>query len=354
MKFLVILICLTVNYLWSKDINHFDDGWFFKLRARVENVTANPAAGLPFGWLFSIALIYGIPLLTLGVLLLILDDRGYGIPTILVHIIVLLIAFDRTQPGKLAKDFLAKWRNGDVEGCALYVQQELHAPAATEITDAETLTRFFSKQLIYRWFEKMFVMFFWYMPGGPMAVLFCYISYQLRDSHREDQADAEVRGVTTVIGLLEWIPLRLLALTFSLAGNFVECFERIKKTFWEFGRETDSAELLYGYAGCALSGRTAGAEEADAEEAGAREAGTEEAGTEEAGTEEAGAEEAGVEDAGAEQAGAEQSGQASASGDRAHRRKAAEIEALQALLERSQAIWLIALALMTVFGLQLP
>jgi len=116
-----------------------------------------------------------------------------------------------------------------------------------------------------------------------------------------------------MIFMLEWIPVRLLALTFSLVGNFVLCFDQLKPRFLDFTQRPHSADL-YEYASCALSDRSG---------TGAFAGGpltsqfdlTDEAGERLAQTE--------------------------------------EVEALQALLERSQAIWLVGLALFTLLGLQL-
>jgi len=143
-------------------------------------------------------------------------------------------------------------------------------------------------------------MFFWYMSTGALGVLVSYISYQLRDSHREEQLQKQVEFIKLVVQVLEWIPLRLLALTFSLAGNFVQCFENVRNSFWHFGIETDNAALLYSYAGCAASGMvvaSAATEEEDAQ------------------------------------------------------LEAREIQVNLGLLERSQAIWLSVLALITIVGL---
>lgn len=308
MSFLVILICLVINYLWLKDFDRFDDAWFFRLRCWLDDSSSNIVEKYSFGWLAGIAIIYSIPMLVLVVILFAVSDIFFGLATMMAHILVLLIAFDRTQPGKLANDFIEKWKAGDMNACVDYLAHELVTPSLPDTDDREAVGRFFSKQLTYRCFEKMFVMFFWYMCTGPLGILFCYISYQLRDSHREGQRQSQVRFVALVIHLLEWLPVRLLALTFSLAGNFVQCFENVKASFWQFDRDADNAELLYSYAKCAISGIVG-------RDSSHREISDE------------------VEDIDTEDM------------------EVAEIRALLGLLERSQAIWLSVLALITVLGL---
>ena len=318
MKFLVILIRLTINYLWLKDFDRFDDGWFFRFRCKIDSFTSDSMEKISQAWLLSAAIIYLVPILFLTLLLLLAEGAVYGLLTMLIHILVLLIAFDRTQPGKLASDFVTKWKEGNMEACVLYLQEELSVVDPLEVTDEKSLSSYFSKQLIYRCFEKMFVMFFWYMITGPIGILFCYISYQMRDSHKDEQAQQQLDLVRNTLMVLEWLPLRLLALTFSLAGNFVRCFENLKRSFWLSGRETDNADLLYGYASCALSGLI----DPQLDEAGS---------------------------------GAEDNGEGSADSetpaDNSRSDAVLEIAALQGLLERSQAIWLSVLALITIFGL---
>ncbi|MEX0963654.1 MAG: regulatory signaling modulator protein AmpE [Pseudohongiellaceae bacterium] len=302
MKFLVILICLMVNYLWLKDFDRFDDGWFFRFRCRVEEWSVGLADKFPLGWIVAVVLVYAIPLFSLAVILFITGDSLFGLATMLVHILVLLVALDRTQPGQQAKDFLEKWKAEDWRGCVDFLGQQFSISALPSEEDRDAISRCFSKQLAYYSFEKMFVMFFWYMCTGALGVLFCYVSYQWRDSQSERQLQKQVDLVALLIQLLEWIPLRLLALTFSLAGNFVQCFENVRNSFWQFSKDCDNAEMLYGYANCASSGMLA-------------------------------------------------ESLAGVANEEAPDKESAEIQALLGLLERSQAIWLSVLALITIVGL---
>lgn len=304
MKFLVILISLVINYLWLKDFDRFDDAWFFRFRKRMEELVAGIEES-PLRWIAGLLLTYGLPIFSLAIVLWFLNNTALGLPTMIVHILVLLVAFDRTQPGQLAKEFLQYWHAGDREACEEHLQETLHRGDQTR-DENKSLSEHFSELFVYRFFERMFVMFFWYMLGGPLAILFSYVSYQLRDSHRPDQNPDEVEFIALVIAALEWVPVRLLALTFSLAGNFVRCFESFKAALWTFDRHADTAAMLYGYSRCALTG-VIGVSDHDVDEAASAE-------------------------------------------ELEHRQQAREIEALVSLMERSQAIWLVVLALLTIFA----
>ncbi len=252
MKFLVILICLAMNILWLKDFNRFDDSWFFRLYRTVNQAFSSAEEG---SWLRDFApilIIYSMPLLLLALLLTILKGAVFSLPLMLLHVLVLLFALDRTQPGSMAQEFLKRWREGDNEACLNYLSIEFRLSPEQKLKDEAAICAFFRERLIYQCFEKMFVMLFWYLVAGPLGVLICYISYQLRDSVNEHQTISENKIVINSLRVLKWVPLRLLSITFALAGNFVNCFDLLKQSFWSMD-EAGASSHLVSYANSALA-----------------------------------------------------------------------------------------------------
>ncbi len=307
MNFLVILICLAINTFWLKDFDRFDDSWVFKLRRRIEQYVSNLPSNFRLAWLIGTIIVYATPTFLLVVLLLVVADSAYGVLTMIIHILVLLMTFDRIQLGRLVSNFLSNWNDADMEACARYLQDNLVSMDSTGNITLESLLQEFKKFLTYRCFENIFVMLFWYMLAGPIAILFCYINYQLRDSHSPDQNVNQINLVSVIIGILEWVPMRLVAITFSLAGNFESGFKSVKEKFWVFSKESDNTAQIFNYANCALSIGTVFNTDSDLDSV----------------------------------------------NDKSRTKVVREIRTLQGLLERSQVIWLSILALITIFGLRL-
>ncbi|MFM1895830.1 MAG: hypothetical protein RLZZ385_904 [Pseudomonadota bacterium] len=302
MKFLVVLICVSLNYFWKRDIDRFDDTWFFRMRQFLESRTASIARRYSGGWLLGTVLVFLVPLIVLGAVLVLMDDVLLGLFTLIINIIVLLYAFDRTQPGMLAEGFLQHWRSGDLEGGYLYLREHLSRTELPPVDDHRQLHQRFGRLYVYRCLEKMFVMFFWYVLTGPLGVLFTYIAYQLRDGAPQQENSQQEHWIRVLVLALEWIPLRLLGITFCLAGDFESCFARFRNVLLETPQDNDA--VIYDLATAAL-----GLEPVPPAD--------------------------------------------SRDFERYQGLATLEIDSLQALLERSQIIWICFLALATIFGLQL-
>jgi membrane protein required for beta-lactamase induction len=223
----------------------------------------------------------------------------YGLATMLLHLFVLLFAMDRTQPARLSRDFLKSWSAGNRQGCVEYLQAELSLEVPPNAADGSALVGQFKRLLAYRSFERMFMMYTLYMLAGPEGVMFGYVSYQLRSELCRGEDQRLAMPLEKIIAIIEWVPPRLLAITFSLVGDFNSCVSRLRRHLWEFSTTSDNAQLIADWARCALSEPAAcEAQSADCDEAA----------------------------------------------------MSAEIEALSGLLERSQIVWLVVVAVLTLVG----
>jgi len=308
MKFLVILICLAANYLWRKDLDRIDDAWFYFLQNKLKLAVSSRTETYPRAWIAGLLILLILPLLVLLLVLTLLEGLFFGLATMAVHVLILLMAFDRTHPGLIVQEYLDHWREGDFEACIHYLENELDCEFLPEPGDVGALHQAVSRLYLYRCFEKMFVMFFWYVLTGPMGVLFAYLCYQLRDSNRGAELGNSRAIVQRIIILIEWLPLRLLAITLCLVGDFENCFNRLRQT--PLIDEADASETIHGLATCALADKN-------------------------------------FTDANVK-------GDAVQTDSPSFRLRAEqEIHAFRGLLERSQVVWLCFIALFTIFGMQI-
>lgn len=84
-------------------------------------------------------------------------------------------------------------------------------------------------------FERVFAMVFWYALFGVLGASVYYMACILRITLKEQSSPYE-KIAHQLRGLLDWIPLRLLGLTFALVGRFSATFAAVfKATFTGVG-----------------------------------------------------------------------------------------------------------------------
>ena len=299
MKFLVILLALVLTATWLRDADRFDDSWFGRYQRAIRKLAGKADGGGRYPFAAVLGAIYGVLIAIIIILGSLAEGAFYGLATMLLHLFVLLFAMDRTQPGRLVRDFLRSWNAGDRQGCINYLETELRLESAPRTEDSAVIVAQFKRLLAYRSFERMFMMYTLYIVAGPAGVIFGYVSYQLRAELCEEADRSLAENLEGIIAVIEWVPLRLLAITFSLVGDFNSCVSHLRRHLWEFKAASDNAQLLADWARCALSEPAAGEAKGD------------------------GFDEAAM---------------------------SLEIEALSGLLERSQIVWLVVVAVVTLIG----
>jgi AmpE protein len=231
MKFLVVLICLLINHYWREQRNISAEAWFpaFQswLGARLKQV---PAVAVRFELVFPAALLL-LPLLLLVLVLWVSAGLMLGFVTLALHILVLLIAFDRLNIIHLSGQYLSQWRAGDYEGAWRLLEEQAPDRFAGSFVEYSGLHKKFFEVVVASYFERLFAVIFWYLLLGPIGVLLYAAARLIARNESENESTWQDALIPRLVFILEWLPARALALTFSLAGDFVAAFHRLRENF---------------------------------------------------------------------------------------------------------------------------
>jgi AmpE protein len=221
------------------------------LRARVQAL--NPDQPTP-GPLYPLLLLC-LPPVLLIVLLLAVESVLLGSVTLLIHVGVLLVLFDRVSLRVFTEAYLNRWRSGDFEA-AFLLQERWGQLLLDSSGDRDAVHEQFCRYIVSSSFERLFAVVFWYLVLGPAAALLYHLTvlYRLRGvlDHESDAG----RLVLRLGYLLEWVPARLLALTFSLAGDFVASFAKLRELLLDSDRSAVSLVLACALAAAGTAQRT--------------------------------------------------------------------------------------------------
>jgi len=220
MAFLILVISLLVFRLVAKRHRYYRDQWLHKWRDSVGGVLGEGS--------WPTALITAlIPALIIGGVELWLSNQLWGILSFLLSLAVVLYCLGRNEEHTgidqfrelIAKgDFESMWRTAQgisnthcgSEGC------DSTQSAVCEMRGAVALQRF----------EGWAAIMFWFLVAGLPAV----VAYRVIERGCEPGV---TNRYTQILHWLDWVPVRLMALCFALTGNFVACFNQLKKAISE-------------------------------------------------------------------------------------------------------------------------
>lgn len=236
MKFLVILLALAVNHYWTRDRDVLNDTWFVRFQGWLAERTRELPEQLAQHPLLYPALVLLLPTLLLGIVLLMVDEVAFGLVTLLVHLGVLLALFDRVNVNVLTSHYLELWRAGNYEGAFLLLRERWHQVSLDNCDDRAMLHDEFCRFLMSSYLQRLFAVLFWYLLLGPAGALFYHLAFLYSSRVRQHTDSEEGALVLHLVYLLEWVPARLLGLTFSLAGDFVGAFARLREIALDMDR----------------------------------------------------------------------------------------------------------------------
>lgn len=206
MSFLVLLLALWVEKFSAGRQRIQQDGFWLRQLAAVQARGATPALAL--------ALLVLAPIALLGLLLLAIEPLAYGWLALPVHLLVLVYALGRGDVLASLGSFRDAWRRGDSEAAALSAARDM----GLEADDEPELLGKVQGYLLWQGFQGFFAVIFWYALLGPLLAL-AYRLVALTAEHAAGSALGE--RAQQLRHALDWVPVRVLAASFSLVGNFL-------------------------------------------------------------------------------------------------------------------------------------
>ncbi|VVP33812.1 hypothetical protein PS876_04478 [Pseudomonas fluorescens] len=209
MSFLVLLLALWIEKFSA--LRHRvqrDGGWIRELN-KLE--TSERLAKQP--WLVLTILVL-LPVALLALLLVVLEPVAYGLLALPVHLLVVIYSLGRGDLLGGLGPFRDAWRREDLQAAAHVAKRDLNIGADS----GEQLLDRVQAHLLWQAYQSFFAVIFWYFLLGPVAAL-TYRLLALAQEHGQNPALAE--RAAQLRHAFDWVPVRLLAASFALVGNFV-------------------------------------------------------------------------------------------------------------------------------------
>lgn len=209
MSFLVLLLAVWIEKFSAlRQRVQRDGGWLSELN----KLEASPRwVNRP--WVVLTVMVL-LPVALLALLLWVLEPVAYGFLALPVHLLVVIYSLGRGDLLAALGPFRDAWRREDLQAAAHVAKRDLDI----EADDGEQLLERVQGHLLWQAYQSFFAVIFWYFVLGPVAAL-SYRLLALAAEHSQNPGVAE--RAAQMRHAFDWVPVRLLAASFALVGNFV-------------------------------------------------------------------------------------------------------------------------------------
>ena len=209
MSFLVLVLAVWIEKFSAlRQRIQRDGGWLREL-AKLES-----SASLGKRPWLILALLVLLPVALLALLLLVLEPVAYGLLALPVHLLVVIYSLGRGDLLAGLGPFRDAWRRSDLQAAEHVAERDLSISADS----GEQLLERVQGHLLWQAYQSFFAVIFWYFLLGPVAAL-AYRLLALATENSKNPLVAERAG--QLRHAFDWLPVRLLAASFALVGNFV-------------------------------------------------------------------------------------------------------------------------------------
>ncbi len=223
MEFLTVLITLALLQLWGSGGPVQRDEWFNTFCENIAAITGSSTIRL--------LILVLSPMLLVLLVQALLDNTLLGLPSLILFVIVLLYGLGRGDFSDQLQHYLSAWNHGNFESAYDKALAMGDFQQSDAIADHQSLHDHVRRAFIYTGFERWFAVVFWFLLLGPVGA----VGYRLMflAARSTSLAEADQQLALRVVHYLDWLPARLLVISFALTGNFVDGFNRCWQLFFE-------------------------------------------------------------------------------------------------------------------------
>ncbi|MBD8593835.1 MULTISPECIES: regulatory signaling modulator protein AmpE [unclassified Pseudomonas] len=209
MIFLVLLLVLLAEKFSGLRQRVQRDGFFLGELHRLE---ARPGLAREPWLVLGIGV--ALPALLLAFVLYALQPVAYGLLALPVHLLVLIYSLGRGDITVGLGPFRDAWRREDTQAAVHVAERDMGVIA----DNGGSLLQRVQGHLLWEAYQSFFAVIFWYAALGPVAALVYRLVALVAEQSRHPAIALRAQRLRHA---LDWLPVRLLAASFALVGNFV-------------------------------------------------------------------------------------------------------------------------------------
>lgn len=238
MALLTILICIGLQRYLDIRVSLADYDWFKPYYSFLEKNLGKTPVWTGFGGVAAIVLPAS---LIVGFVDYLFNDWVRGVLDFLFSIAVLFYCLDARDYGKLLSAYLKK------EGETDQVVEFVGGDVASNDSEKQVTEAVFTKSL-----HQVFSVLFWFCLLGPFGAVLYFLVALVNQSESTQSFQTQS---AQVLGVMDWVPVRLLGLTFALVGSFSNVFMPWVKTLSETIAKSNELAVRFGLASLGIDGK---------------------------------------------------------------------------------------------------
>jgi len=147
--------------------------------------------------------------------------------SIVLQVLLFLYILGRDDFSSRVTQYQSCWQREDYQGAFHCAQEFLSVKQQAQSQTPLQLHQTVQEAMVNAWFRRFFVFAFWFLVAGIGGALVCLLTiwfFRL----------SEASWVKSLLHALAWAPVRLLAVSIALAGDFVQSFSTASRFAWDF------------------------------------------------------------------------------------------------------------------------